>query len=238
MTPARPAEILERGLWSNNTGLVQLLGLCPLLAVSNSAVNALGLGLATLLAITVTNTLVSAFRSLIHPDVRIPAFVLVIASVVTAIELAMRAWLPALYGVVGLFVPLIVTNCAIMGRAEAFAARNDAFRAALDGFAIGTGFLMVLVVIGAVREVVGRGTLFADAGRLYGPWAAPFETTLIADYRGFLLAVLPTGAFIVLALLIAGQRWVDGWRARRVAVATSVAPTVAPTNAPSAGITP
>jgi electron transport complex protein RnfE len=213
MTAATPRAILEYGLSSGNVGLVQLLGLCPLLAVSNNAVNALGLGLATVLALTLTNTAVAGIRRLTRRDVRIPAFVMVIASVVTSVELAMRAWLPELHAVLGLFIPLIVTNCALMGRAEAFASRNSPGRAALDGFAIGLGFLWVLLAIGALRELIGEGSLFAGAGALLGlPWlelAAP-------GYPGFLLAVLPIGAFLVLAALIALRQ---GWRLRRAAAA-------------------
>ena len=213
MTAATPRAILEYGLSSGNVGLVQLLGLCPLLAVSNNAVNALGLGLATVLALTLTNTAVAGIRRLTRRDVRIPAFVMVIASVVTSIELAMRAWLPELHAVLGLFIPLIVTNCALMGRAEAFASRNSPGRAALDGFAIGLGFLWVLLAIGALRELIGEGSLFAGAGALLGlPWmelAAP-------GYPGFLLAVLPIGAFLVLAALIALRQ---GWLLRRAAAA-------------------
>jgi len=194
-------SILEYGLVSGNTGLVQLLGLCPLLAVSNNAVNALGLGLASLLALTLTNTVVASLRRLSRRDVRIPAFVTIIASVVTAIELSLRAWLPELYQVLGLFVPLIVTNCAIMGRAEAFASRHNPARAALDGFAFGLGFLWVLLLIGVVRELVGTGMVFAGSGTMLGmPW---LELTVLGDYHGFLPAILPPGAFIVLALLIA-----------------------------------
>lgn len=199
----RPRSILEYGLNSGNAGLVQLLGLCPLLAVSNTAVNALGLGLATLLALVATNTVVAGIRRITRRDVRIPAFVMVIASVVTAIELSMRAFLPELHAVLGLFVPLIVTNCAIMGRAEAFASRNDPARAALDGFAIGLGFLAVLLLMGLVREAFGMGTLFAGAGALLG--LPGLETTLVADTRGFLIAILPPGAFVVLALLVAAR---------------------------------
>ena len=215
MTQAR--DILESGLWSNNTGLVALLGLCPLLAVSSNAVNALGLGVATVLALTATNVAISALRRFVDADVRIPSYIVVIAAVVTAIELAMRAWLPGLYAAVGLFVPLIVTNCAVLGRAEAFAARNDPGHAALDGFATGLGFLAVLLAIGVVRELVGAGTLFAHAGASYGDWAAPLETTVIPAYRGFLLAVLPTGAFFVLALLIAAKQAIDARRRARAA---------------------
>lgn len=201
MTSPTAKSILEYGLVSGNTGLAQLLGLCPLLAVSNNAVNALGLGLASLLALTITNTVVASLRRLSRRDVRIPAFVTIIASVVTAIELSLRAWLPELYQVLGLFVPLIVTNCAIMGRAEAFASRHDPARAALDGFAVGLGFLWVLLLIGMVRELVGTGAVFAGSGIMLGsPW---LETTVLGGYRGFLPAILPPGAFIVLALLIA-----------------------------------
>ena len=194
-------ELTVNGLWKNNPALVQLLGLCPLLAVSNNAVNALGLGLATVIALTATSTVVASIRRLTRRDVRIPAFVMVIAAVVTAIELSMRAFLPELFAVLGLFVPLIVTNCAIMGRAEAFASRHDPARAALDGFAVGLGFLGVLLAIGLVREAFGAGTLFAGAGHLLG--LPGLELRLVEDYRGFLIAILPPGAFVVLALLIA-----------------------------------
>ncbi|MCX7033747.1 MAG: electron transport complex subunit E [Arenimonas sp.] len=208
MSAATPRAILEYGLASGNVGLVQLLGLCPLLAVSNNAVNALGLGLATVLALTLTNLAVASIRRLTRRDVRIPAFVMVIAAVVTSIELAIRAWLPELHAVLGLFIPLIVTNCALMGRAEAFASRNSPARAALDGFAIGLGFLWVLLVIGAVRELIGEGSLFAGAGQLLG---LPGLELAAEGYPGFLLAVLPVGAFLVLACLIALRQ---GWRLR------------------------
>jgi electron transport complex protein RnfE len=208
VSAATPRAILEYGLASGNVGLVQLLGLCPLLAVSNNAVNALGLGLATVLALTLTNIAVASIRRLTRRDVRIPAFVMVIAAVVTSIELAIRAWLPELHAVLGLFIPLIVTNCALMGRAEAFASRNSPARAALDGFAIGLGFLWVLLVIGAARELIGEGSLFAGAGRLLG---LPGLELAAEGYPGFLLAVLPVGAFLVLACLIALRQ---GWRLR------------------------
>lgn len=201
-----PRGILEYGLSSGNVALVQLLGLCPLLAVSHSLVSALGLGLATVLALTATNAAVAGLRRITGRDVRIPVFVLVIACVVTAIELLMRASLPALHGMLGLFIPLIVTNCALLGRAEAFASRHDPWRAALDGFAIGSGFLLVLLALGGLREAIGQGTLFAGAGALLG--LPELEWTLLPGYRGFLLATLPVGAFFLLALLIAGwQRW-------------------------------
>jgi electron transport complex protein RnfE len=209
MSAPTARNILEYGLASGNTGLVQLLGLCPLLAVSNNAVNALGLGLATVAALTLTNAAVSLLRRASGRDVRIPAFVMIIAAVVTSIELALRAWLPELHAVLGLFIPLIVTNCALMGRAEAFASRHDPARAALDGFAIGLGFLWVLLAIGALREMIGEGRLFAGAGNLLG---LPALELSAPAYPGFLLAVLPTGAFLALAALIALRQ---GWRLRR-----------------------
>lgn len=196
-----PRRILEYGLSSGNTGLVQLLGLCPLLAVSSNAVNALGLGLATLLALLLSNAAVAGIRHVTRHEVRIPAFVMVIAAVVTGIELLIRAWLPQLHAVLGLFIPLIVTNCALMGRAEALASRHSPILAALDGFAIGLGFLWVLLAIGGLRELIGSGTLFAGAGRLlHAPW---LETVVLPGYPGLLLALLPVGAFWVLAALIA-----------------------------------
>lgn len=218
MSAPDPRAVVEAGLWSQNPALVQLLGLCPLLAVSTNAVNALGLGLATVLALTVTNTTIALLKPWIRPEIRIPAYVLVIAAAVSAVDLAMQAWLPALHGVLGLFIPLIVTNCAVLARAEAFAARAPVGRAALDGLAMGAGFLAVLLAIGALRELLGHGTLFAGAGALLGDWARGVELTVVPGYRGLLLAVLPPGAFIVLALLIAAR---NAWRAHRASAAST-----------------
>jgi electron transport complex protein RnfE len=215
LPPDPPARILERGLWSSNTGLVALLGLCPLLAISNGAVNALGLGLATVIALTLTNTVVASLRGAVLDAVRIPAYIVVIAAVVTAIELAMRAWLPVLHAAVGLFVPLIVTNCAVLGRAEAYASRTDPARAALDGFAVGAGFLLVLLALGSIREILGSGTLFAGAAATYGEAARVLETRVVPEYRGFLVALVPAGAFFVLAGLIAAKQSIDARRAAR-----------------------
>ena len=203
MHPAEARGIVAFGLWSGNAALVQLLGLCPLLAVSNNAVNALGLGVATLVALASTNLAISWLRGLAGREIRIPAFVLVIAAVVTAIEIAMHAWLPQLHRVLGLFLPLIVTNCAIMARAEAFAARQRPLAALLDGLAVGTGFLAVLLVLGLLREGLGAGTVFAGAGTLLG--LPSLEMSFASHYRGFLLAALPPGAFVLLALLIAAR---------------------------------
>lgn len=216
MSATTPRAILEYGLASGNVGLVQLLGLCPLLAVSNNAVNALGLGLATVLALVLTNTAIAGIRKLTRHDVRIPTFVMVIAAVVTSIELAIRAWLPELHGVLGIFIPLIVTNCALMGRAEAFASRNTPARAALDGLATGLGFALALVALGGVREILGQGTLFAQAHMLFGQWGAGMTLTLIPEYRGLLLAMLPPGAFILLGLLIAARNAIDSAAKQRI----------------------
>lgn len=204
--PPRPAELIEQGLWSRNVGLTQLLGLCPLLAVSGSAVNALGLGLATVLCLSLTGAAVAGWRRLLSREIRIPALILLIACVVTAVELLMHAFLPALHAVLGIFVPLIVTNCALMARAEAFARRHDVGRAALDGAAMGCGFLLVLLLLGGLRELLGQGSLFADAGRLLH---LPLLELRLPDYRGPLLLLLPPGAFLLLGLLVAGKQAID-----------------------------
>ncbi|MGB5305008.1 MAG: electron transport complex subunit E [Gammaproteobacteria bacterium] len=223
------AHILKEGLWNNNPGLVQLLGLCPLLAVTSNAINGLGLGLATLLTLVASNVTVSLIRKLVRPEVRIPVFVLVIASVVTVIELGMNAWLHDLYLILGIFIPLIVTNCAIIGRAESFASRNTVDRALVDGLAMGTGFMLVLVVLGGLRELVGQGTLLAQAHLMFGEAGRQLTLTLIDDYRGFLLAILPPGAFLGLGLLIAGVNVINARRERRVAA--RIAPAMQPTSA-------
>jgi electron transport complex protein RnfE len=215
-------DIARDGLWTNNVGLVQLLGLCPLLAVTGTFVNGLGLGLATLTTLLASNVIISLIRKLVRPEVRIPVFVLVIASVVTVIELSMSAWLYGLYKVLGIFIPLIVTNCSIIGRAEAFASRNTVGRAAADGLSMGLGFLLVLVTLGGLREVIGKGTLFSNAHLMFGEAARGWTLTLVDDYSGFLLAVLPPGAFIGLGLLIALKNVIDRRRQRRTAPAAAL----------------
>lgn len=205
MSLAAPRRVLDYGLASGNAGPVKLLGLCPLLAVSHSAVNALGLGLATLLALTLSSAGVASLRRLAGADVRIPVFVLVIGAVVTCIELAMRALLPALHAELGLFVPLIASNCALMARAEAQASRQHPGRAALDGFTAGLGFLGVLLLLGLLRESLGAGTVFAGAGALLG---LPGLETAIPGIKGLPLALLPAGGFVALASLVAlRQAW-------------------------------
>jgi len=202
-------DITRDGLWRNNVALVQLLGLCPLLAVTSTVVNGIGLGVATLITLVLSNTIVSAIRGFVRKEVRLPIFVLIIASLVTIIELAMKALFYDLYLVLGIFIPLIVTNCAIIGRAEGFASKNPVGRAALDGLVMGAGFLLVLALLGGLRELIGFGTLFSHAEIMFGDAAAGLTIVFNSDYPGFLLAVLPPGAFFGLALFIAGKNWLD-----------------------------
>ena len=218
------SEIIRDGLWKNNSGLVQLLGLCPLLAVTTTAINGLGLGLATTLTLLTSNVIVSLIRTLVRPEVRIPVFVLVIASTVTVIDLGMDAWFHDLHRILGIFIPLIVTNCVIIGRAESFAARNSVDRAALDGLAMGVGFTLVLVTLGGMRELAGQGTLFSQAHLMFGEFGRDLTITLLDDYRGFLLAILPPGAFIGLGLLIAVMNVINARRAERAARASVAVP--------------
>jgi electron transport complex protein RnfE len=195
-------EITRNGLWSNNVALVQLLGLCPLLAVTSTVVNGIGLGIATLITLVLSNTIVSLIRGFVRREVRLPVFVLIIACVVTVIELTMKALFYDLYLVLGIFIPLIVTNCAIIGRAEAFASRNPVGVSALDGFMMGFGFLIVLALLGGMREIIGFGTLFSNADLMFGEKARVLMLVFNENYRGFLLAILPPGAFFGLAFLI------------------------------------
>lgn len=203
------SEITLDGLWKNNPGLVQLLGLCPMLAVTGSVVNAMGLGLATILVLTGSNFAVSLIRNLVPDAVRLPAFVMIIASYVTCTELLMQAFTYELYEVLGIFIPLIVTNCIILGRADAFAAKNPPLPSLLDGFMMGLGFSLVLLVLGAMREIIGHGTLFANMDLLFGAAAVDWKITLIDQYTDFLFAVLPPGAFVGMGLLIALKNIID-----------------------------
>ena len=208
-SPADCTKIVVDGLWTNNPGLVQLLGLCPLLAVTGNLINGLGLGLATIITLTVSNSLISSTRNWVRKEIRIPYYVLVIASIVTIIDLTMNAIAPHLHSVLGIFIPLIVTNCVIIGRAEAFASKNKISRAALDGFMMGLGFTIVLVILGGMRELIGNGTLFSEASIMFGSIADNWTLHLFDEYKGFLIAILPPGAFIGLGFLIAFKNIVD-----------------------------
>lgn len=210
--PAGFVERLRTGLWEENPGLVQLLGLCPLLAVTSSFVNGLGLGLATLAVLVASNTLVSASRRWIQHEIRIPIYVLIIASLVTCIELIFKAWFPALDRSLGIFIPLIVTNCAIVARAEVFASRNPVGASVVDGFVMGLGFALLLMAIGGFRELLGQGSLFAGMDMLLG--GEPLRGVTFTD-GGWLLAILPPGAFFSLALAIAAKNAIDRQRRQK-----------------------
>ncbi len=197
------------GLWHNNQALVALLGLCPLMAVTNTLTNGLGLGLATTFVLLMSNITVSGIRHWVRAEVRLPVFVMIIASFVTAVELLMNAYFHELYKILGIFIPLIVTNCAIIGRAEAFASRNPLQASAVDALAIGTGFTLVLTLLGGLRELIGQGTLFDGAQLLFGDMAAGWKLSLGEDYPGLLLAILPPGAFLGLGFLIALKNILD-----------------------------
>jgi len=208
-------RIVRDGLWDNNVVFSQMLALCPLLAVTGTATNGLGLGLATLVVLIISNLVVALFRGIITPEVRIPVFVLLIAAIVTVVDMMMNAWLHELHKVLGLFIPLIVTNCAILGRAESFASRQPIRAAITDGFSMGLGFTAALVTLGAAREIIGAGTLFANASLLLGDNFSFLELTLIPGYRGFLLMSLPPGGFMMMGFLLAGKRVLDARRNRQ-----------------------
>jgi electron transport complex protein RnfE len=201
-----------------------------LLAVTSTAVNGLGLGLATTAVLTASNATVSLIRNLVRPEVRLPVFVLVIASFVTAVELSMQAWFYDLYKILGIFIPLIVTNCAIIGRAEAFASKTNLYRAVTDGLAMGIGFTLVLATLGGLRELLGQGTLFSQAHLMFGEGARGFSISLGESFHGALLAILPPGAFIGLGMLIALKKVIDTRQEQRreARVAQSAPPTEAP----------
>lgn len=225
-------EIFGNALWKQNPGLVQLLGLCPLLAMSNSVVNAAGLGIATILVMALSSATIASLRNTIPYEIRIPVFILVIASLVTVVDLAMNAWLHELYLVLGIFIPLIVTNCIVLARVEAYAAKNTALESTLDGAAMGLGLTLVLVALGALREFFGTGMLFGGIEMIF-----PNLTGLQLmphDYPGFLVAVLPPGAFISLAFLIAGYNWLEARRAQRAKTRPPALPLTPATPTPPA----
>ena len=217
-------QVIKDGLWNNNAALVQLLGLCPLLAVTGSLVNGLGLGLATTFVLVGSNVTVSLIRKHIPQEIRIPIFVMLIASFVTNIQLLMNAFTYELYLVLGIFIPLIVTNCAIIGRAEAFASRNPVLPSFFDGLAQGVGFTAVLMVLGGLRELIGQGTIFDGAHLLLGDWAKDMTLRFYLTDQKFLFAILPPGAFIGLGLLVAMKNIID----KRASVTKEEKPSSAP----------
>jgi len=208
-------EIIGNGLWKNNTGIVALLGLCPLLAVSSTVVNGIGLGLATSLVMALSNGSASAIRNHVSHEIRIPVFILIIAVLVTITQLTMNAYVQALYLVLGIYVPLIVANCAVLGRVEAFAAKNPILPSMLDGFMVGLGLTLTLGALGAIREVFGKGTLLSGIDLAFGASAKSWVITVFPDYQGFLLAILPPGAFFGLGLIIAFKNIIDQRAARK-----------------------
>ena len=202
-------EIFTQGIWKNNPAVVQLLGLCPLLAVSSTATNALGLGLATMLVLTCTNTVISLFRKYIPNEIRIPIYVIIIATTVTVVQLLMNAYTYTLYQSLGIFIPLIVTNCIVIGRAEAFASKNRLLHSVWDGFSMGLGMALSLTVLGALREIIGQGTVFDGIENLFGEQDKFLTLHIYHTDSSFLLFILPPGAFIGLGLLLAIKNRID-----------------------------
>ncbi len=224
MTMNEFRSLFHNGLVKQNTGLVQLLGLCPLLAISNNVINALSLGLATTMVMAASSGAVSGVRHFVPNEIRIPVFVLIIAALVTVIDLAMNAFVHPLYLVLGIFIPLITTNCIVLARADAFAAKNRPLHSVVDAIAMGLGLTLVLIVLGAIRELAGQGTLLSGIDLVFGEASKAFVLHVLPDYQGFLLAILPPGAFIALGLLIAANNW---YKARATRHAHAAAPVAA-----------
>ena len=215
--------IIKNSVWAQNPGLAQILGMCPLLAVSTTVVNGAGLGLATAMVMAFSNAGVSAVRNFVPHEIRNPVYILIIAVLVTVIDMVMNAYIHPLYLVLGIFVPLIVTNCIVLARAEAFAAKNHILPSALDGFMMGIGSTLVLAALGGLREVFGKGTLLSGIDLAFGPSAKSMVITVLPEYKGFLLAILPPGAFLGLGLLIAAKNVIDqraATRKAKIALAT------------------
>jgi len=217
------ARISRESLWDNNIVFAQILGMCPTMAVTSSATNGLGMGLATTAVLLASNMIISSIRNIVSEEVRIPVYIVIIATLVTLVDVSINAWAHDLYKVLGLYIALIVANCAVLGRAEAFAAKNPVLPSGMDGLMMGLGFTFALTTIGAVREIIGAGTLFADAHLLLGQAFSFMELKIIPDYKGFLLMILPPGGFLVLGFLIAAKRVIDRNRAQRAAVAATPA---------------
>lgn len=209
-------EIFINGMWKQNPGLVQLLGMCPTMAVTSNVVNGVSLGLATAFVMALSGAAVAPIRNWVPSEIRIPVYILIIAVLVTVVQLLMNAYLHPLYLVLGIFIPLIVTNCIVLARVEAFASKNGALHSALDGLFMGLGATAVLGVLGGMRELFGHGTLLAGIDLALGEWARNWVIHVVSDYKGFLLAILPPGAFIGLGLLIAGKNWLELRAARKL----------------------
>lgn len=206
---AQYKTIVKDGLWENNGVFAMLLGMCPAMAMTGTATNALGMGLATAAVMAASSMLVGMFRNQITQEVRIPVFILVIAAMTTLVDLFMNAWMHELYKVLGMFIPLIVSNCLPLARLEAFAAKNSTMPSLADGTFMGLGFTVALTMIGAVREIVGSGTLFADASLLFGPGFKFMELRLLPEDTGIMMMILPPGGFLALGLLVVGKRILD-----------------------------
>jgi electron transport complex protein RnfE len=211
------AKITRESLWSNNIVFAQTLGLCPTMAVTSTATNGLGMGLATTAVLVASNMLISSIRHAVSDEVRIPVYIVIIATLVTLVDVSINAWAHDLYKVLGLYIALIVANCAVLGRAEAYAAKNPILPSGMDGLMMGLGFTFALTTIGAVREILGAGTLFADAHLLLGSTFSFMEMKLISDYKGFLLMILPPGGFLAVGFLIAAKRVIDSRSAAETA---------------------
>ena len=209
MTTQEFKDIFRNGLWKQNTGLVQLLGLCPILAISSSVVNAVSLGLATAIVMALTGAFIAPIRNYVSKEIRIAVFILIIAALVTIIQFLMNAYMHELYLVLGIFIPLITTNCIVLARVEAFASKQPTLKSAWDGFSMGLGLTAVLAVLGGIREIFGRGTLLNGIDLVFGEAAKSWVIHVIPNYHGFLLAILPPGAFITLGLLIAARNWLN-----------------------------
>jgi electron transport complex protein RnfE len=205
--------IADNGIWKQNTSIVQILGLCPLLAVTTNAVNGIMLSLATIIVMAMSNVAVASLRNFIPHEIRIPVFILIVAALVTVVDLLFNANLHELYLVLGIFIPLIVTNCIVLARVEAFAAKNPPLQSTFDGIFMGVGMLWTLALLGGMRELLGSGTLFGGIDMVF-PGLQPIQL-LPESYPGFLLALLPPGAFILLGCMIAWKNWMDSRAAQR-----------------------
>lgn len=219
-------RITRDSLWNNNIVFAQTLGLCPTMAVTSTATNGLGMGLATTAVLVASNMLISSIRHAVSDEVRIPVYIVIIATLVTLVDVSINAWAHDLYKVLGLYIALIVANCAVLGRAEAYAAKNPILPSGMDGLMMGLGFTFALTTIGAVREILGTGTLFADAHLLLGPAFSFMELKLIPDYKGFLLMILPPGGFLAVGFLIAAKRIIDRRSASRAELVPVAAPVI------------